>query len=204
MRTSVGPSILLASAAITIFASCNPRVQVGNGECGSSGRGSAFCDDGEGYAPPPNPGECFGGGGCNGPWDPLPTPPPQCKTDSFSEPFVATVCVDHRQDPWKGGEACVDSRDCESVCCKQDDRGWWVPPGSYDAGAGNDASAGSDGGAAVDAGNDPDAAASPDGGSDAGSSTVSYRRAWQCTCGRCPSASEVCSALNTPGGLGGP
>lgn len=205
MRTSVGPSILLASAAITFFASCNPRVQVGNGECGSSGRTSSFfCDDGE-IPPTPPTGECSGGF-CSGPEDSPSTPPPLCKTDGFSETFGAEVCVDHRQDPWKGGEACVDSRDCESVCCVQDGRGRWVAPDSYDAGAGNDASAGSDGGSAVDAGSEPDAEANPDAeaGADAGPSTVTYQRAWQCSCGRCPSASEVCFALNTPGGLGGP
>jgi len=195
MRTSVGLSVLLASGALTFFASCNPKVQVGDGsECGSSGRSSTFCDDSNVAPVPAYPGECWGAF-CGGTL-PGPPPPPACKTDGFSESFSGTTCVDHRPDPSKGGEACGDSRDCESVCCVRDDRGRWVAYTSDDAGGGNDASAGADGSSAFDAGDHPDAEvdASADSGAPA---SFTYQRAWQCSCGRCPSASEVCFALNS-------
>lgn len=205
MRTTAGPLVLLAGAALTSFASCNPRVQVGNG-CGGSGEDRAFCVSDDVPPEPPWTQECFGGGGfCSGPEDSTPPPPPACKKDGFSEMLTGSRCFGHRQDPWKGGEKCSDARDCESVCCLQDERGRWVASNGNDAGTPSDASADADadGGTTGDAGDGPDA--DVDASADAGSTPdVTYQRAWQCSCGRCPSASEVCFALNTPGGLGGP
>ncbi len=203
MKFHAAFTVACAIGCLALLASCNGQIERGDGCGGPNPKASAFCDVVDEVPPDPIWGDRWP------PSEPPPSPPPQaCVTDTFAESVKGVTCVDHRASPDQGGEVCRDSRDCESVCCVRDERGRWTAFSSADAGrvgAGVDAAPERDaspepGDAEADGGVLVDASADAGGPGTVGPPVL--QRAWQCSCGLCPSATRVCESLNDSERLG--